>query len=241
MNAPVDFDPPERTGVRQMFDRIAHRYDLLNHLLSFGTDFYWRANVARFLRGRTEHRVADIATGTVDQLLALYHRTPSIRAAVGIDLSGKMLDIGQRKLIRRGLDQCISLVHGDALKLPLRDASVTAVTVTFGIRNIADVPASLREMFRILETGGKVVILEFSLPANRVFRALYLFYLRHLLPVIGGCISGDRDAYRYLNRTVETFPSGAAFSQLLADAGFSELRTKPLTMGIATIYYGEKH
>jgi demethylmenaquinone methyltransferase/2-methoxy-6-polyprenyl-1,4-benzoquinol methylase len=238
-DAQLDVEGTRRDAWR-MFDRIAHRYDLLNHLLSLGTDCYWRARVARELRNHDVRRFADIATGTADQLLSLCHRCPDVECAVGIDMSARMLEFGQEKIAAEPGSTAITLVHGDALCLPLQDASVDAVTISFGIRNVVDVVGGLREMHRVLRPGGRALVLEFSLPAWGPFRAGYLFYFRHILPRIGGLISGDSHAYNYLNQTVETFPYGEAFCALMREAGFASVKATPLTFGIATIYCGDK-
>jgi demethylmenaquinone methyltransferase / 2-methoxy-6-polyprenyl-1,4-benzoquinol methylase len=238
-DANLDVEDTRRDAWR-MFDRIAHRYDLLNHLLSFGTDCYWRARVARQLRDLDVRRFADIATGTADQLLALCHRCPELECAIGIDMSAKMLEFGQEKVVSDRTKAPLLLVHGDALHLPLRDNTVDAVTISFGIRNVVDVVGGLREMHRVLVPGGRAIVLEFSLPSWALFRNLYLFYFRHILPKIGGLISGDSHAYSYLNQTVETFPYGDAFCDLMREAGFATVSAKPLTFGIATMYCGDK-
>lgn len=237
-DAQLDVEGTRRDAWR-MFDRIAHRYDLLNHLLSMGTDCYWRARVARELRDFEVRRFADIATGTADQLLSLCHRCPDVECAIGVDMSSKMLEHGQEKVAAES-GTAITLVHGDALRLPLQGESVDAVTISFGIRNVVDVVGGLREMHRVLRPGGRALVLEFSLPRFAPFRAGYLFYFRHILPRIGGLISGDAHAYNYLNKTVETFPYGEAFCDLMKEAGFATVQATPLTFGIATIYRGEK-
>jgi demethylmenaquinone methyltransferase / 2-methoxy-6-polyprenyl-1,4-benzoquinol methylase len=230
---------PSRHEVWKMFDRIAHRYDLLNHLLSLNRDKYWRARMASLLTVKPDQEVLDLATGTGDQLVALY-QTGKVANGIGLDLSEKMLEIGRAKLARLKLDGNLSLKTGDAGLIPLGDNLFDAVTVSFGIRNVTDVPSALIEMRRVLRLEGRVLILEFSLPRNLFLRKLYLFYFRHILPVLGGMISGDSHAYRYLNQTVETFPYGESFCQLMRSAGFKEVHATPLTFGIATIYQGDK-
>lgn len=231
---------PSRSDVWRMFDRIAHRYDLLNRLLSAGQDVRWRNKLAANLPGRSRQRVLDLATGTADVLLSLFRKSNHIEWAVGMDMAQRMLDIGREKVRERNLQHTIALLPGDAVYLPFQNDCFDAVTIAFGIRNVTDVNRSLREMQRVLRPGGRALILEFSLPANALFRRLYLFYFRHILPTIGGLISGDNYAYRYLNRTVETFPYGRAFCRLMEEAGFRQVQAIPLTFGIATIYRGEK-
>lgn len=223
-----------------MFDRIAHRYDLLNRLLSLWQDVRWRNRLAEELPDRDNLRVLDMATGTADVLLSLHQKNRRINRSVGIDPAARMLGMGRQKIVERGLQTVISLLPGDAMAVPCKTERFDAATIAFGIRNVPDVPLALREMYRVLKPGGRALILEFSLPDNRLFRRLYLLYFRHVLPRIGGLISGNFYAYRYLNRTVETFPYGEAFSVLMREAGFANLRRRKLTLGVATIYIGEK-
>lgn len=232
--------PPSRAHVGSMFDRIAHRYDLLNRLLSFGTDVRWRKRIAQHLPEGDALQVLDLATGTADVLISLRRHCPRVMRGTGIDLSYGMLSHGVPKLRALGLGGHFRLAQGDAMRLPLPSNSYDAATISFGIRNVLDVPAGLREMQRVLKPGGRVLVLEFSLPGNALFRAGYLFYFRHVLPRIGALLSGDAHAYRYLNQTVETFPYGEAFCALLREAGFCEVRAFPLTLGIATLYQGDK-
>lgn len=231
---------PSRRLSWQMFDRIARRYDLLNRLLSLGRDIAWRKRLAKHLPPGEQLHVLDVATGTADVLLFLHDACTRIGFGVGVDMSFGMLGYGMRKVRGRG-EQCrFRLVRGDAVGLPVRENAFDAVTIAFGIRNVADAAAGLREMYRALKPGGRVLILEFSLPRNRLMRWGYLVYFRHVLPRIGGLVSGDEPAYRYLNETVETFPYGEAFCTLLRGAGFRAVKALPYTFGIATLYIGEK-
>lgn len=222
-----------------MFDRIAPRYDLLNRVLSLRRDVAWRRRLARSLTGRENLRLLDLATGTGDQILHLLDAGAPIASAVGIDMAPEMLVQGREKIARRGLAERVSLQEGDATCLPFLDGSFDVATIAFGIRNVGDVPGALREMRRILRTRGRALVLEFSLPEGPRTRAAYITYLRHLLPVIGGWISGDAAAYRYLNRTIEAFPSGEAFCRLMREAGFVDVQAEPLTLGVATLYKGD--
>ena len=231
---------PSRQNVWQMFDRIAHRYDLLNHLLSFGQDIIWRKKMRRFLPSRYPLDILDMATGTGDQLIALAGENGLVRKGTGMDLAEKMLQVGREKIKQLGLDDRLSLQQGDATEIPAEDHSYDVLTISFGIRNVLDVQRSLRDMYRVLRPGGRVLILEFSLPRNKIIRMLYLLYFRYVLPVLGGMISGDSYAYNYLNKTVETFPYGDAFVSLLRQSGFTNVKANPLTFGVATIYQGDK-
>ncbi|MFM1920838.1 MAG: hypothetical protein RLZZ303_2472 [Candidatus Hydrogenedentota bacterium] len=223
-----------------MFDRIAHRYDLLNRILSMGTDRAWRKTMRRYLPGQGPLRLLDIATGTADVMLFLDRTSGRIASGVGLDLSAGMLSHGRGKILARGLDGRLRLVRGDATCLGAAEGSFDAATFSFGIRNVLDVPAALREMLRVLRPGGRALILEFSIPGSPLIRVPYLFYFRHILPLIGGALSGDTQAYRYLNKTVETFPYGEAFLALMRDAGYVNLKAVPLSFGIATLYLGDK-
>ena len=239
-HAPVRKDAPERRDVWKMFDRVAHRYDLLNRTLSFGQDVRWRRKLSRLLPDRTDLAVLDLATGTGDLLISLYNESGRVASGVGLDMAGKMLQIAQTKLVERMIDDRLALIRADACRIPLREASFDAVTIAFGIRNVVDVPLALKEMYRILNPGGRCLILEFSLPTNSFIRWSYLLYFRHILPRIGSIISGDNYAYRYLNETAETFPYGREFCRLMEEAGFENIREHRLTFGVATIYEGNK-
>ncbi len=226
--------------VTPMFDRIAHRYDLLNRLLSFGQDQGWRRRVLQFLPPRRAMHVLDMATGTGDLAMSMVQYSPAIGEVVGLDLSGNMLEIGKRKVLRAGQSGKITLQKGDAMAIPFADESFDAVTIAFGIRNVVDCKAALSEMYRVLKPSGRVIVLEFSLPENALLRCCYLFYFRHVLPVLGGFISGNKEAYRYLNQSVEHFPYGARFVSMMRTVGFHDVQCNPLTFGVASIYCGEK-
>jgi demethylmenaquinone methyltransferase/2-methoxy-6-polyprenyl-1,4-benzoquinol methylase len=223
-----------------MFDRIAPRYDFLNRLLSFGLDVAWRRRMARYLPGAASLDLLDLATGTGDQILFLMEREPRIGRAVGVDLAEEMLEIGRTKLRERHLEAKATLQTADILKLPFPDQSFDATTISFGIRNVLDVPAALREMRRVLRPGGRSLILECSQPDFLPMRWGYLFYMRYVMPLIGSIVSGDGQAYRYLNRTIESFPYGEAFCAMMRDAGFTGVKANRLSFGVATIYQGDR-
>jgi demethylmenaquinone methyltransferase/2-methoxy-6-polyprenyl-1,4-benzoquinol methylase len=229
-----------RTDIWRMFDRIAGRYDLLNHLLSLGQDIRWRKKVVRFMIDKNDQYILDLATGTGDQLLYMFSCSDRVNRAVGIDLAIKMLEKGREKIKKKQLDDLIVLKEGDVEDIQYSDNTFDAVTISFGIRNVKHVDQSLSEMFRVLKPGGRAIILEFSIPSNILMRGIYLLYFRYLLPFIGSIISGDGYAYRYLNETVEDFPYGEAFSELLKASGFNNVSMYLLTFGIATIYCGDK-
>jgi demethylmenaquinone methyltransferase/2-methoxy-6-polyprenyl-1,4-benzoquinol methylase len=223
-----------------MFDRISATYDLLNRILSFGTDILWRKKMARFLPLRRNQHVLDLATGTGDQILALLGESDRVGSGVGIDPAEKMLEIAKRKVKKQGLSESISLMVGDATAIPADDCRFDTVTIAFGIRNVSDVKKALREMYRVLKPGGRVLVLEFAMPRNRFLRAGVLVYLRHVLPRLGALVSKDPHAYRYLNETIETFPSGEAFCDLLRAACFAGVATHPVPLGLPLIYQGER-
>ena len=223
-----------------MFDRIAWRYDLLNRMLSLGADVRWRKRMARHLPPGRDLKVLDLATGTADQILMLAHASDRVGASEGMDLSEGMLEIGRRKVKEQGMSHLVTLRTGDATAIPAADNTCDVVTISFGIRNVENVPRALSEMLRVLKPGGRALILEGSLPANTFLRKLYLLYFRHVLPRVGAWVSGDGGAYAYLNRTVETFPCGEAFCALMRTAGFRDVSFDPRTFGVATIYRGDK-
>ena len=225
----------------QMFNRIAKTYDSVNRLLSFGLDVGWRKKVGLLLPKKEQVALLDLATGTADQVLLLCKEHPKkISEAIGMDLSEGMLEKGREKVDQQKLQNIIRLETGDAVNIPSENSRFDAITISFGIRNVPDVPASLREMHRVLRPEGKTLILEFSMPKNPVVRFGHLFYLRYVLPLVGGIISGDYEAYKYLNTSIEAFPYGESFCSLMKEAGFSTVRQHPVTFGIATIYEGIK-
>ncbi len=223
-----------------MFNRVAHRYDFLNRVLSCGIDTMWRRRLLSFLSPREGQYVLDLATGTGDQVLGLFHAGSPVQSAVGMDVADKMLRTARRKVSKAGLSHAIALMMGTATRIPFKDRIFDAVTISFGIRNVVDVSQSLKEAYRVLKLGGRVLVLEFSLPQNRLIGGVYLLYLRHVLPRVGALISGDGRAYRYLNETIETFPYGEGFCRLLRLAGFTCVFYRPLAFGIATVYHGRK-
>ena len=220
-----------------MFNAIAGRYDLLNHLLSGGVDFYWRRRALAAVRRRGPARVLDLATGTGDFARAAGRLAPG--RVVGVDVAVDMVRIARAKLgdaSGRGPD----LMAGDAEMLPFRDRCFDLVTVAFGARNFDSVGAGLAEAERVLRSEGEVIVLEFSEPALPVFRQLYGFYFNRVLPLVGGLISGNREAYSYLPRSVGSFPQGTEFLELMEAAGFTDTRAMPLTLGICAVYQGRK-
>jgi len=223
--------------VEKMFDAVAPRYDLLNRILSFGIDRYWRTRAVRLLADEQPTRVLDVATGTAD-LAIKAERTLHPRAVVGVDLSAEMLAYGRRKIDRLGLSPRISLVQGDAADLPFADDRFDAALVAFGVRNFEDLEAGLRGIRRVLRPGAPLVVLEFSRPRAFPIRPLYAWYNEHVLPRIGGALSPDRGAYEYLPDSVAAFPDGPDFLERMANSGYEALDWTPLTFGIVSLYRG---
>lgn len=226
---------PSREKIFQMFDSIAPTYDLVNLVMTFGLDQYWRKKLARSLP-KGALKVLDCATGTGDQVVALMEECPQITEMVGLDLAKEMVALAKKKVASKPYGAKVEWQVGSALALPFADGQFDAVTIAFGIRNVADVSLALNEFRRVLKPKGSLFILEAALPQNRLLRPIHLFYLRHILPRLGGWISGAKSAYRYLNETIETFPSGEGFCELMRGSGFKEVKAQRLTGGAVVIY-----
>lgn len=227
-NQSVSRDP---NAVRAMFDRIAPRYDLANHLLSGGVDLWWRRRAVALVERWRPARVLDLATGSGDLALAIARRLPGAEVT-GADFSPEMVAVAKRKGLAR-------TVVADALELPFPAGSFDCVTVAFGLRNMADWGAALREMSRVLAPGGHLLVLDFSLP-HGLLRVPYQFYLHRCLPHLAASITGEKDAYEYLGASIEKFPAGDAMAALISDNGFQGAGAIPLAGGIATIYSARK-
>jgi demethylmenaquinone methyltransferase/2-methoxy-6-polyprenyl-1,4-benzoquinol methylase len=227
--------------IRRMFGHIAPTYDLLNHLLSFNVDRYWRWRATRLAPPNGDGPVLDLCCGTGDLALA-YDRAAQGRVAiVATDFCHEMLERAEPKIDRARADKRITFIEADAQRLPLPDDTFQLVTVAFGLRNITDTDRGIAEMVRVTRPGGRVVILEFSRPRSALFGALYRFYFRTVLPCVGQLISRSREnAYRYLPQSVHEFPDGEALAQRLRQQGLEDVRWYPLTLGIATLYVGKK-
>jgi demethylmenaquinone methyltransferase/2-methoxy-6-polyprenyl-1,4-benzoquinol methylase len=222
-----------------MFARVAHRYDLANHLLSFNIDRRWRAHTVRRagpILQREGARALDICCGTGDLALALGEASSGV--VIGSDFCHPMLVAAGDKIARRRAR--VPLFEADALRLPLGDASLDLITVAFGFRNLANYEAGLAEMRRVLRPGGMAAILEFSRPPNPLFARLYNFYARRILPWIGGALSGSRDAYRYLPESVARFPTAPELADDMRRAGFANVSFEYLTGGIVALHLGER-
>lgn len=224
--------------VRAMFDDISPKYDFLNHFLSFGIDKLWRRKLVKMLGNHNPESVLDVATGTGDMAIAIAGLKP--RKIVGIDISGKMLDVGRKKITGLGLDDLITLRVADAEKIPFSDNSFHAITVAFGVRNYGDLRLGLAEMRRVLRPGGVMMILEFSHPRTFPMKQLYGIYSRYIIPLLGRTVSKNSQAYQYLPDSVAAFPSGDDFVAILNETGLKNARYITLSNGIASIYTAEK-
>ena len=236
---PYDDIRPKGEQIREMFDRIAPAYDRLNDIMSLRMARLWRRKMAKIVARLYPTRILDLATGTGDMAITLAKR---IRKAhiTGADPSEGMLEIAQKKIKKKKLEHRISLELAEAENLPYDDNSFDAVTVVFGVRNFQDLESGLREMYRILRHKGMIFIMEFSMPRGKIFAPLYRFYADKWLPLIGGKLSGDREAYTYLPESVSEFPDWEIFTQVLWECGYANVRSKPLFFGVARIYKGEK-
>ena len=228
----------QKQYVRRLFDSIAYRYDLLNHLLSGGIDLYWRRAAIGLLESSAPKRILDVATGTADFAIASLRLNPE--EVIGVDISTSMLDLGRQKIEARNAAAVIQLQRGDAEQLEFPENRFDAAIVAFGARNFENLDAGLKEMHRVIRKRGKIVVLEFSKPRLFPFKQIYFLYFRKILPLVGSAISKDREAYKYLPDTVMSFPEGEAFAGILREAGFSSVFQRRLTFGIVTIYSGEK-
>jgi demethylmenaquinone methyltransferase/2-methoxy-6-polyprenyl-1,4-benzoquinol methylase len=223
-----------------MFDAIAGRYDFLNHLLSAGIDRRWRRHAIRALSLTGRERVLDLCTGTGDLAIAAARATPSAARVVGVDFAAAMLQVGRAKVGRAHLSGRVALVRGDATRIPARDESVDAVTIAFGIRNVDDVAGACREMLRVLRPGGRLAILEFSVPTTPLVSGVYLWYLRNVLPRVGRAVSRSSEAYGYLPASIDAFAAPAELVKTLRHAGFADVSAVRLTFGSVCLYVARK-
>jgi len=227
--------------VKRMFGEIAPRYDFMNHLLSMNVDRYWRWLTVRKVRPDGDDPILDICTGTGDLALAFHKRTHSNVPIFGADFCREMLDVAEQKKQRAGINGQVTFLEADAQKLPFDDNLFQIVSVAFGLRNVSDTDQGLREMTRVCRAGGKVAVLEFSMPRWQPMKGMYGFYFRHILPRLGQRLArNDQDAYNYLPSSVREFPAGEALVQRMRDAGLSEVKFYPMTLGVATLYVGVK-
>ncbi len=234
---PYTGDGTKREQVERMFDAISPKYDLLNRLFSLGIDQGWRRKVVRMVGEEPVGHLLDVATGTAD--LAILGSLKAARVT-GADISEGMLKLGREKVARRGLADRITLVQADSERLPFGDGTFDAVTVAFGVRNFEHLEQGVKDMVRVLRPGGRIFVLEFSKPRKAPFKQLFRFYFHRVMPTVGRAISKDSAAYAYLPKSVDAFPEGTAFEDLMRAAGLAEVRSFALTGGIATLYRGRR-
>lgn len=230
---------PKKEKIRTLFDDIAPDYDKLNHILSLDIDKSWRRKAIReIVEKDTPIKILDVASGTGDFAIGTARKAADGSHITGIDLSEGMLKIGREKVAKEGLSGMISMQAGDCEALPFPDGTFDRVTAAFGVRNFEHLETGLSEMLRVLKQGGKLVILELSVPSNPLLLALYKLYFLHILPAIGGKVSGNKGAYRYLPASVLHFPKPEAFMNMMSGCGYSEVSHKAFTFGICRMYTG---
>mgnify|MGYP003651271271 FL=1 len=231
-------DSSKKEQVAEMFDNISHRYDFLNHFLSLGIDKLWRKKAVKILSAIQPKVILDVATGTGDFAIESLSLKPT--QVVGIDISQGMLDKGIVKIKKNGQEDIIELKYGDSEDIPFEDNYFDAITVAFGVRNFENLEKGLSEMKRVLKTGGMAVVLEFSKPKSFPIKQIYNFYFHNVLPGIGKLVSKDASAYTYLPKSVEAFPEGKEFEEILKKVGFQYKSTHPLFFGVSSIYVVQK-
>lgn len=234
---PYNTEASKKSQVEDMFDNIAPKYDLLNHLLSMKIDVLWRNTLVKWMNKDQPKAVLDVATGTGDLAIAVQKGTDA--QVTGLDLSQQMLNVGIEKVKKLNLDSKISMMKGDAENLPFEDNKFDAVSVAFGVRNFENLTKGLSELRRVVKQGSSVYILEFS-KVEGFMAPLYMFYFKNILPFIGKMVSKDNRAYTYLPDSVNAFPYGEKMKKILLDTGFSKVEFRKLSLGIATIYKATK-
>lgn len=230
---------PKKEQVALMFDQIAPKYDFLNRFLSAGIDISWRKKALSLLKSKNPQHILDVATGTAD-LAIMASKQLNPKKIIGIDISEGMLSYGRQKITADNLETVIELQTGDSESIQFPDESFDAVTVSFGVRNFQNLEKGIGEIFRVLRKDGMLVVLEFSKPKLPLIKQLYSLYMNVVTPGMGGLFSKNRNAYQYLNDSVQKFPEGKAFQSVLEKAGFQKTNIKTLSFGICTIYTGEK-
>ena len=235
---PYNREKSKKEEVEQMFDNISSKYDFLNHFLSLGIDKIWRRKAVKELRLTQPKKILDIATGTGDFAIANLKLNPE--EIVGIDISNGMLDVGRQKMIKRNVDHIVTMKQADSEALPFDEGYFDGLTVGFGVRNFENLEKGLSEMLRVLRPGGKAVILEFSKPKAFPIKQAFGFYSKYVIPVLGKNISKDEKAYAYLPESVEAFPEGKDFMDILTKLNYKNVTATTVSGGIATIYTGIK-
>lgn len=228
----------KKKQVAEMFNNISHKYDFLNHFLSGGIDILWRKKAVKILAKSKPKLILDVACGTGDFAIECVKLNPD--KIYGVDISSGMLEVGKKKIKKRGLENLLEFKLGDGEKLDFEDNTFDAITVAFGVRNFENLEAGLKDMLRVLKPSGKVVVLEFSTPTKFPMKQLYSFYFKNILPIMGKMVSKDDTAYTYLPESVAAFPDGDKFLEVLSKLGYKNSKCKPLTFGISSIYTAEK-
>lgn len=228
----------KKEEVEEMFDNISGKYDFLNHFLSLGIDKIWRKKAIKILQKYQPKVIMDMATGTGDFAIAALKLNPT--RIVGVDLSNGMLEVGRKKMIKKKVSHLIEMVQGDSEKLNFENETFDAFTVGFGVRNFQNLDAGLGELLRVLKPKGVGLILEFSKPKKFPVKQYFKFHSKFIIPTIGRMVSKDKAAYKYLPESVEAFPEGQRFIDIMTDVGFKNVQSKIVGGGIATIYYGFK-
>lgn len=231
---------PKKEKIQEMFDGIAPSYDRLNHLMSLNVDKLWRRYALREIVDGTVQQILDVACGTGDSTISIARAAGPGSRVTGVDISEGMMALVMRKAAHEGVHDRIRLQVADGENLPFEEGAFHRVTCAFGIRNFEHKELGLKEFFRVLKPAGKVVILELSLPRNRVLLRFYDLYFLHILPWLGGLVSGNKAAYRYLPASVHAFPAPEAFCALMRDAGFKNVRQRSLSFGLCRMFVGEK-
>lgn len=230
----------QKEKIQEMFDSVAPSYDRLNHIMSLGVDRIWRRKALKEIVDGSQQRILDVACGTGDSTIAIAKAAGSGTRVTGIDISEGMMSLVMRKASHEGVHDRIKLLKADAEALPFPDGQFHRVTCAFGIRNFEHKDIALQEFLRVLAPGGKAVILELSVPDNRRLRRLYDLYFMHILPFVGGLISGNKQAYKYLPASVHAFPAPPVFCNMMRTAGFSNVRFRTFTFGLCRLYIGER-
>jgi demethylmenaquinone methyltransferase/2-methoxy-6-polyprenyl-1,4-benzoquinol methylase len=233
-----DSELGKKEQVAQMFDNISENYDDLNRVISLGIDIKWRKKVVEIVGKNNPKQILDIATGTGDLVLMMASLNPD--RIVGLDISSGMLEVGKRKIEKAKLSNKIEMIVGDSEEIPFNENSFDAITVSFGVRNFANLDKGIKEIARVLKPTGVLVILETSNPTKFPFKQGYKFYTNFILPIIGKIFSKDKVAYSYLSESANSFPFGEAFNNILQKNGFTNTKDTPVTFGVATIYTASK-
>ncbi len=236
---PYSEEQGKKEQISKMFNNIAPYYDFLNRFLSLGIDTRWRKKGINILKESNPKYILDVATGTADVAIEMTKRL-SPDKIIGVDISTEMLEIGRKKIKKKGLEHLIELKEGDSEKLPFEDNTFDAITVAFGVRNYENLAKGMKEMNRVLKPEGQLMVLEFSQPKMFPFKQLYHFYFKNILPFIGRFTSKDPKAYKYLYESVQAFPDGKDFVKVMEETGYKFNKCVPLTLGICSIYTGKK-